>query len=533
MDLRQLRYFVGIVQAGSLSRAADQMHVAQSALSHHLASLETELARQLVTRSPKGILLTEAGAVLYRHAEAILRDVEFAKRDAASVLDVPSGRVSIGFPAAWAAIVGYELFTRIRAAYPQILLHVTYCNSSMRYERLVNCRLDIAVLFLDQPERGLVVEPLLMEELFYVTAEPDASASHLSLRAARLEAAKLRTDLSSGVTPEKAKEKRARERARAEAAKAGSITFGQCAEEVFKSLFQSWRSKKHEQQWRLTLDTYFLPIAHLPVSKINVTDVLSVVGPLWGNKQETAIRVRGRIERVLDHALAKDYRTNGDNPARWKGKLQALLPPPKPKSKRVKHLAAMPYADVPAFMVGLRKQDTTVAKALEFIILTAARNGEVLHARWSEIDFTNKQWKVPKQRMKAEREHIVPLSERALAILHEMENVRQNELIFPGFIENRPLADNQPLNVLRRAGLKVTTHGFRSSFRDWCGDCTHYPREIAEAALAHTNGDQTERAYRRGTALEQRRKLMDDWANYCEPKAGNVIAMKGKPIPGA
>lgn len=185
MDLRQLRYFVGIVQAGSLSRAADQMHVAQSALSHHLASLETELARQLVTRSPKGILLTEAGAVLYRHAEAILRDVEFAKRDAASVLDVPSGRVSIGFPAAWAAIVGYELFTRIRAAYPQILLHVTYCNSSMRYERLVNCRLDIAVLFLDQPERGLVVEPLLMEELFYVTAEPDASPITLADVAAR------------------------------------------------------------------------------------------------------------------------------------------------------------------------------------------------------------------------------------------------------------------------------------------------------------------------------------------------------------
>jgi LysR family transcriptional regulator, nitrogen assimilation regulatory protein len=185
MDLRQLRYFVGIVQAGRLSRAADQMHVAQSALSHHLASLETELARQLVTRSPKGILLTEAGAVLYRHAEAILRDVEFAKRDAASVLDVPSGRVSIGFPAAWAAIVGYELFTRIRAAYPQILLHVTYCNSSMRYERLVNCRLDIAVLFLDQPERGLVVEPLLMEELFYVTAEPDASPITLADVAAR------------------------------------------------------------------------------------------------------------------------------------------------------------------------------------------------------------------------------------------------------------------------------------------------------------------------------------------------------------
>jgi LysR family transcriptional regulator, nitrogen assimilation regulatory protein len=185
MDLRQLRYFVGIVQAGSLSRAADQMHVAQSALSHHLASLETELDRQLVTRSPKGIVLTEAGAVLYRHAEAILRHIEFAKHDAASVLDVPSGRVSIGFPVAWAAIVGYELFTRIRAAYPQILLHVTDANSSLLRERLVNGRLDIAVLFVGESERGLVVEPLLMEELFYVTADPDPSPITLADIAAR------------------------------------------------------------------------------------------------------------------------------------------------------------------------------------------------------------------------------------------------------------------------------------------------------------------------------------------------------------
>lgn len=175
MDLRQLRYFIGIVQAGSLSRAADHMHVAQSALSHHLARLETELDRQLVTRSPKGIVLTDAGAVLYRHAEAILRHIEFAKHDAMSALDVPSGRVSIGFPTTWAAIVGYELFTRIRAAYPQIRLHVTYGNGSLLYERLANCRLDIAVLFVGESEHGLVVEPLLMEELFYVTADADPS----------------------------------------------------------------------------------------------------------------------------------------------------------------------------------------------------------------------------------------------------------------------------------------------------------------------------------------------------------------------
>lgn len=185
MDLRQLRYFVGIVQAGSLSRAADQLHVAQSAISHHLASLEAELGKQLVTRGPKGVLLTEAGAMLYRHAEAILRHVEFAKRDAMSALNVPSGRVSIGLPVATAAILGYELFMRVRNAYPQILLHVTDGNSSLLRERLVNGRLDMAVLFAGEPERGLAVEPLLLEELFYVTADPDPSPVRLAEAAER------------------------------------------------------------------------------------------------------------------------------------------------------------------------------------------------------------------------------------------------------------------------------------------------------------------------------------------------------------
>ncbi len=180
MDLRQLRYFVGIVQAGSLSRAADQLHVAQSAISHHLASLESQLDRQLVTRGPKGILLTEAGSVLYRHAEAILRHVEFAKRDVMSALNVPSGRVSIGFPSSLVAILGYELFARVRSAYPQILLNLGDSKSSLLRERLNNGRLDIAVLFTDQPERGLAVEPLLSEELFYVTADQDTSPIRLA-----------------------------------------------------------------------------------------------------------------------------------------------------------------------------------------------------------------------------------------------------------------------------------------------------------------------------------------------------------------
>jgi LysR family nitrogen assimilation transcriptional regulator len=185
MDLRQLRYFVGIVQAGSLSRAADQLHVAQSAVSHHLNSLESELDRQLLTRSPKGIILTEAGTVLYRHAEAILRHVESAKQDAVSALNVPSGRVSIGFPAVLAPILSYELFTRVRTEYPEILLNLSDANSGLLRERLVNGRLDIAVLYADQRERGLAVEPLLLEELFYITADPDTSPITLADAAQR------------------------------------------------------------------------------------------------------------------------------------------------------------------------------------------------------------------------------------------------------------------------------------------------------------------------------------------------------------
>jgi integrase len=265
------------------------------------------------------------------------------------------------------------------------------------------------------------------------------------------------------------------------------------------------------------------------VSKIAAPDVLAVVGPLWSTKTETAIRVRARIERVLDYAKAKGYRS-GDNPARWKGGLEALLPKPKPQSKRVRHLAAMDYRKVPTFMAKLRQQETVVASALEFQVLTAARTGEVLNATWGEIDLENKLWTVAAERMKASREHVVPLSTRALSILRDMKKLRTSEFVFVGFRDGKPMWGNTVLRVLKQMGHNVTAHGFRSSFRDWCGDATNYPREIAEAALAHTVGDQTERAYRRLSALEKRRELMDAWANYCEPKAANIIAMRGKPI---
>ena len=351
------------------------------------------------------------------------------------------------------------------------------------------------------------------------------SAETVTLAAARAEAARLREQLKKNIPPVKAREARAIAKAQRAAEKANAITFGEAADQLFHSLYRSWKSRKHEHQWRQTLDVHCAPLRHLPVSKIGVAEVLQIVGPLWNSKTETAMRIRSRIERVLDHAEAKEYRT-GDNPARWKGKLKALLPKPKPKRERVRHLPAMDYRAVPPFMAKLRKQEIAGARALEFAILTAARSAETLSAIWSEIDFESRLWTVPAARMKAGEAHQVPLSKRALAILHDMKKFRVGNLVFPGYRDGRPLSGNMLLQLLRRMGLNVTVHGFRSTFRDWCGDCTHYPREIAEAALAHTIGDQTERAYRRGTALEKRRELMDAWTNYCEPKAGNVIAMR-------
>jgi integrase len=356
------------------------------------------------------------------------------------------------------------------------------------------------------------------------------SADVVSLAAARAKAAKLREQLKQGVPPIKAKEARRLAKAQHAAAAADAVTFGEMADQLFETLFRSWRNKKHEYQWRQTLDFYCAPLRNLPVAKIAAADVLAVVGPLWSTKTETAIRVRARIERVLDYAKAKGCR-NGDNPARWKGGLEALLPKPRPQAQRVRHLAAMDYRKMPAFMAKLRSQASVAASALEFQVLTAARTGEALNATWDEIDFDNRLWTVRAERMKASREHVVPLSARAVSLLRDMARLRQGELVFTGFRDGKPLWGNTVLRVLRELGHNVTAHGFRSSFRDWCGDCTHYPREIAEAALAHTIGNQTERAYRRGTALERRRELMDAWANYCEPKAANVIAIRGKAIP--
>ena len=290
-------------------------------------------------------------------------------------------------------------------------------------------------------------------------------------------------------------------------AKAGRPTFGQVADEFLAAKQSEWRNAKHRAQWKMTLQRYCAPLRARPVDEIDTAAVLEVLKPLWASIPETASRLRGRIETVLDAARARGLiGPNEANPARWRGHLDKLLP------KRQKltrgHHAAMPFADVPEFMASLRKRDAVAALALEFTILTAARSGEALGARWDEIDFQNAIWTVPAARMKGGRAHRVPLSRRALVILKKLHTARTGEYIFPGQRPGKPLSGMAMEMILRRMKADgATVHGFRSSFRDWCGEVSTFPREVAEAALAHVAGDQTERAYRRGDALEKRREL--------------------------
>jgi len=304
-------------------------------------------------------------------------------------------------------------------------------------------------------------------------------------------------------------------------------TFGKLADEVVTEQSKGFRNDKHRAQWKITLETYAAPLRVKAVDAITTEDVLGVLKPIWTTKTETASRLRGRIERVLNAAKAKGHRS-GENPAAWRGHLENLLP------KRQKltrgHHAAMPYADVPAFVARLREREAVAALALEFSILTAARSGEVLGARWSEVDLDARVWTIPAKRMKAGREHRAPLSESALAVLEKFGEARVSEFIFPGQGAGRPLSEMALRRMLRRDADVVTVHGFRSSFRDWAGNETHFPRELAEAALAHVVGDKAEQAYRRSDALEKRRTLMEAWAQWCEPReaADNVTPLRRK-----
>ncbi|MGE0235879.1 tyrosine-type recombinase/integrase [Methylocystis sp.] len=346
------------------------------------------------------------------------------------------------------------------------------------------------------------------------------SADLVSLAEARAKAGDARKTLANRCNPIKARREAAK-------ASAGKPTFGEVADGLIATKQSEWRNEKHRAQWRMTLETYAAPLRSRPVDQIDTEAVLAVLKPIWFEKPETASRLRGRIEAVLDAAKAQGHRT-GENPAAWRGHLLHLLPTRQKLSRG--HHAAMAYDDVPAFVARLRERDALAAMALELCILTATRSGEVLGARWSEIDLKAKVWTVPAGRTKAAREHRIPLSGRALAIFETLANARTGDFVFPGQREGKPLSNMAMEMVLRRMGVEsVTVHGFRSAFRDWAGNETHFPREVAEAALAHVIGDKAEQAYRRSDALEKRRELMTAWSNHCEPKDGsNVVPMTRK-----
>ncbi|MBN9075031.1 MAG: integrase [Rhizobiales bacterium 65-79] len=353
------------------------------------------------------------------------------------------------------------------------------------------------------------------------------SIETFSLKEARERARQARQLVADGIDPIEVRlgQKQAR---RAEDAK--RVTFWQGAEKYIAAHSAGWKNAKHADQWRNTLETYAKPvIGDLGVATVETAHILKILEPIWSEKTETASRLRGRIESVLDWATARHFRS-GENPARWKGHLDKLLPA-RGKVAKVKHHAALPYADLPAFMARLRGMESLSAKALEFTILTVARTGEVVGAKWPEIDFGAKLWLVPAERMKAGKEHRVPLSDRALAILQSLPREKDNPFVFPGARKGKGLSNMAMLELLRGIDETkgLTVHGFRSTFRDWAAEQTAYPQELCEMALAHTVSDKVEAAYRRGDMLQKRYRLMAAWAGYCAgrpAKKENVIPMR-------
>lgn len=343
----------------------------------------------------------------------------------------------------------------------------------------------------------------------------------VTLAAAREAARAARAKIKSGIDPiDEARQARSA----LKATQAAAITFQKAAEAYISAHKDGWRNEKHTKQWTTTLTTYAYPaIGNLLVQDIGLPQVLAVLEPIWKTKTETASRLRGRIEQVLDWATARGYR-NGLNPARWRGHLDKLLPKPS-KVARVEHHDALPVSEVATFMAALRKQEGIGAKALELVILTAARSGEVRGARWSEVDLDNGLWVVPGHRMKAGKEHRVPLSDAAVDLLKSIPRHAETDLIFVG-AKGGQLSDMTLSALIRRMKAPCVPHGFRSTFRDWAAECTNYPSEMAEMALAHTINDKVEAAYRRGDLFEKRRKMMADWASFCSsPKQSQPFSV--------
>lgn len=342
----------------------------------------------------------------------------------------------------------------------------------------------------------------------------------ICLAEAREAAAHCRRLVASGIDPI---EKRNKERA-AQAKAANVPTFQACACEYIKNHEIAWKNAKHQSQWWATLEQYVFPIiGHIPVNEVDTPAVLAVLKPIWIQKPETASRVRGRIEVILDAAKAMGYR-EGENPTVWRGHLKLMLPS-KAKIHKTKHLAALPYDEIPDLMAKLRHQTSFASKAFEFLILTAARLSEVANARWNEFSLKERLWVIPAQRMKTGREHRVPLSLRAVEIVEEMRAIQMNDYVFPG--RSGPISGMAIYLLFKRMGYTETIHGFRSSFRVWTAECTDTSWEVAEKALAHTVGNQAARAYLRTDALDRRRKLMNWWAAFCEePPSGKVVQFR-------
>jgi integrase len=338
-----------------------------------------------------------------------------------------------------------------------------------------------------------------------------------TLDEARSRARRARQQLRDGVDPLEA---RKAERAAQALESAKAKTFEQAAKEYFDGHESQWTNAHYRQKFLSSLGMYAFPkIGKLPVSAIDTGLVLKVVEPIWNTKPHTADRVRGRIENILEWAKVRGLRV-GDNPAKWAGHLEEALPA---KTRVTEHHRALPYADVPAFVAKLANQRGVAPKAMEFLILTAARSGEAIGARWDEIDFDKKLWTIPAERMKEKKEHRVPLTDRALAILKELP--REGDFAFIGSRKNMPLGKNSFLKLIWAMNREdITVHGFRSSFRDWAGEMTAFPADICEVALAHAVGGKVQTTYQRGDLLEKRRKLMEAWAAFCGmPKRGATV----------
>lgn len=341
--------------------------------------------------------------------------------------------------------------------------------------------------------------------------------SLFGLQEARAKALDARRQRHEGIDPIEAR-KAARQQARLDAAMA--LTFRECAEKYIEAHKAGWKSAKHADQWPSTLTTYAYPvIGSLPVQAVDTALVTKIVEPIWSKKPETASRLRGRIESVLDWAKARGFRV-GENPARWRGHLDNLLPA-RNRVRSIEHHAAIPYLEVGGFIASVRQQEGIAAQALEFAILTAARTGEVIGATWAEFDLGARTWIIPPSRMKAGREHRVPLSQRAVEIVTAMkklagDNSSPKAPVFMGARTGKPLSNMAFLMLLRRMKRDdLTAHGFRSTFRDWTAERTGFPGDMAEMALAHAVGNKVEAAYRRGDLFDKRRRMMDDWAKFC------------------